>query len=132
MAATLSNEEAIFYAALEIGAAAERSAYLDAACANQAALRQRVAALLRRHEEAARPLDRPGLELPPTYGETVTERPGTVIGPYKLLEQIGEGGFGVVFLAEQTEPVRRKVALKVLKPGMDTRQVVARFEAERQ
>ena len=55
-----------------------------------------------------------------------------MIGPYKLLEQIGEGGFGVVFLAEQTEPVRRKVALKVLKPGMDTRQVVARFEAERQ
>src|SRR5262249_9165470 len=58
--------------------------------------------------------------------------PGTVIGPYKLLEHIGEGGFGVVFLAEQTEPVRRKVALKVLKPGMDTRQIVARFEAERQ
>ena len=62
----------------------------------------------------------------------VRERPGDVIGSYKLLEQIGEGGFGVVFLAEQTEPVRRKVALKVLKPGMDTRQVVARFEAERQ
>src|SRR5205807_4715167 len=58
--------------------------------------------------------------------------PGTMIGPYKLLEQIGEGGFGVVFMAEQTEPVRRKVALKVLKPGMDTRQVTARFEAERQ
>jgi serine/threonine protein kinase len=64
--------------------------------------------------------------------EPLTERPGTVIGPYKLLEQIGEGGFGVVFMAEQTQPVRRKVALKVLKPGMDTRQVVARFEAERQ
>jgi serine/threonine protein kinase len=62
----------------------------------------------------------------------ITERPGTVIGPYKLLEQIGEGGFGVVFMAEQTQPMRRKVALKVLKPGMDTRQVVARFEAERQ
>ena len=60
------------------------------------------------------------------------ERPGTVIGPYKLLEQIGEGGFGVVFMAEQTQPVRRKVALKVIKPGMDTRQVIARFEAERQ
>jgi WD40 repeat protein/serine/threonine protein kinase len=62
----------------------------------------------------------------------VTERPGTVIGSYKLLEQIGEGGFGVVFMAEQTQPVRRRVALKILKPGMDTRQVVARFEAERQ
>src|SRR5262249_5112372 len=67
-----------------------------------------------------------------TVDRPVTEGPGTVIGPYKLLEQIGEGGFGVVFMAEQTEPVRRKVALKVLKPGMDTRQVVARFEAERQ
>ena len=60
------------------------------------------------------------------------ERPGTVIGPYKLLEQIGEGGMGVVYMAEQTQPVRRKVALKVIKPGMDTKQVIARFEAERQ
>jgi serine/threonine protein kinase len=63
---------------------------------------------------------------------SVSALPGTIIGPYKLLEQIGEGGFGVVFLAEQTQPIRRKVALKILKPGMDTRQVVARFEAERQ
>ena len=59
-------------------------------------------------------------------------KPGNIIGPYKLLEQIGEGGFGVVFMAEQTAPVRRKVALKIIKPGMDTRQVIARFEAERQ
>src|SRR5262249_30048468 len=63
---------------------------------------------------------------------SVPERPGTVIGPYKLLEQIGEGGFGVVFMAEQQQPIRRKVALKVLKPGMDSKQVIARFEAERQ
>src|SRR5262249_21293643 len=69
---------------------------------------------------------------PANAEEPLTERPGTVIGPYKLLEQIGEGGFGIVFMAEQQHPVRRKVALKVLKPGMDTRQVVARFEAERQ
>ena len=62
----------------------------------------------------------------------VQEGPGSVIGPYKLLEQIGEGGFGVVYMAEQQQPVRRKVALKVIKPGMDTRQVIARFEAERQ
>ena len=62
----------------------------------------------------------------------ITERPGTVIGPYKLLQQIGEGGMGVVFMAEQTEPVQRTVALKIIKPGMDTRQVIARFEAERQ
>src|SRR5207247_2848703 len=62
----------------------------------------------------------------------VSECPGTVIGPYKLLEQIGEGGFGVVYMAEQQQPVRRKVALKVIKPGMDSKQVIARFEAERQ
>src|SRR5207245_1453694 len=67
-----------------------------------------------------------------TVDEPTREGPGTIIGPYKLLEQIGEGGFGVVFMAEQTQSVRRKVALKVLKPGMDTRQVIARFEAERQ
>src|SRR5262249_59012237 len=67
-----------------------------------------------------------------TIDQPISEGPGTVIGPYKLREPIGEGGFGVVFLAKQTEPVRRKVALKVLKPGMDTRQVVARFEVERQ
>ncbi len=67
-----------------------------------------------------------------TNDQTIREAPGTVIGPYKLLEQIGEGGMGVVFMAEQQEPVRRKVALKLIKPGMDTRQVIARFEAERQ
>ena len=64
--------------------------------------------------------------------QPISERAGTIIGPYKLLEQIGEGGFGVVYMAEQTEPVRRRVALKIIKPGMDTRQVIARFEAERQ
>ena len=74
----------------------------------------------------------PPIRRPARATSPCVERPGTVIGPYKLLEQIGEGGFGVVFMAEQTQPVRRKVALKVLKPGMDTRQVVARFEAERQ
>ena len=62
----------------------------------------------------------------------IAERPGTQIGPYKLLEQIGEGGMGVVYMAVQKEPVRRKVALKIIKPGMDTREVIARFEAERQ
>ena len=67
-----------------------------------------------------------------TIDHPITERPGTVIGPYKLLQQIGEGGMGVVFMAEQTEPIQRTVALKIIKPGMDTRQVIARFEAERQ
>src|SRR5262249_5990558 len=67
-----------------------------------------------------------------TNYEPVTEGPGTVIGPYKLMEQIGEGGMGLVFVAEQQEPVRRRVALKIIKPGMDSRHVIARFEAERQ
>jgi serine/threonine protein kinase/tetratricopeptide (TPR) repeat protein len=88
--------------------------------------------LLRANVGASGFLAAPAAALAGPVTEPLTERPGTVIGPYKLLEQIGEGGFGVVFLAEQTQPVRRKVALKILKPGMDTRQVVARFEAERQ
>ena len=68
----------------------------------------------------------------PTIDQPITEKPGTQIGPYKLLQQIGEGGMGVVYMAEQNEPVKRRVALKIIKPGMDTRQVIARFEAERQ
>ena len=77
-------------------------------------------------------LDDPGAAPVAPSRPPIGEGPGTLIGPYKLLEQIGEGGFGVVFMAEQQQPVRRKVALKIIKPGMDTRQVVARFEAERQ
>ena len=78
-------------------------------------------------------LESPAADLTPTTTATpIAERPGTVIGPYKLLQQIGEGGMGVVFMAEQTEPIQRTVALKIIKPGMDTRQVIARFEAERQ
>src|SRR5271154_1562001 len=103
---------------------ADLTAYLDKACADNPELRATVAALL----VAAAQSD--------AFRETATsnlsERPGTVIGRYKLLEQIGEGGFGVVFMAEQETPVRRRVALKIIKLGMDTRQVVARFEAERQ
>jgi serine/threonine protein kinase len=76
--------------------------------------------------------NRPPSEPVATIDDPIRERPGTVIGPYKLMEQIGEGGMGLVFVTEQTQPVRRKVALKVIKPGMDTRQVIARFEAERQ
>src|SRR5205807_1899846 len=79
------------------------------------------------------------LEAPPadmraiqTAPPAISAFPGAVVGPYKLLEQIGEGGMGVVYVAEQTEPVRRRVALKIIKPGMDTKQVIARFEAERQ
>src|SRR5262249_53146242 len=106
--------------------------YLDQTCGGDPQLRARLEELLAAYPKVASFLE-PPVPLAVTVEEgPVRERPGTVIGPYKLLEQLGEGGFGVVFLAEQREPVRRKVALKVLKPGMDTRQVVARFEAERQ
>ena len=125
--------EAIFFAALEKGSPQERAAYLDEACAGDPDLRRRVETLLAAQAQAGSFLEQPARSPVATVDEQpVSEGPGTVIGPYKLLEQIGEGGFGVVFMAEQTQPVRRKVALKVLKPGMDTRQVVARFEAERQ
>jgi serine/threonine protein kinase/WD40 repeat protein len=124
------NEASIFAAALEKPNAAEQAAYLTRACAGDARLRRRVEALLRAHAEPDEILDRP---LTPTVDETPpAEGPGSCIGPYKLLQQIGEGGMGVVYMAEQEEPVRRKVALKVIKPGMDSKQVVARFEAERQ
>jgi serine/threonine protein kinase len=95
-------------------------------------LRARVEELLRAHQRMGR-IDGGNSDAPAaSIDNQLAERPGTVIGSYKLLEQIGEGGFGVVFMAEQQHPVRRKVALKVIKPGMDTKQVVARFEAERQ
>jgi hypothetical protein len=159
------NERSIFMEALEKDTLAGRSAYLDEACGGNAAMRQRVEALLVSHEQAGSFLGKPvpqrlaeKLATPEraagTSGEppgadgdnpslargplatvdepAVTERPGTVIGPYKLLQQIGEGGMGTVFMAEQTQPVQRRVALKIIKPGMDSRQVIARFEAERQ
>jgi tetratricopeptide (TPR) repeat protein len=133
MSAEFKRVKEIFLAALERQSPAGRAAFLAEACGDDEALRRQVEALLRKHEQAGSFLESPPGEPVATVDEQpVTEAPGAVIGPYKLLEQIGEGGFGAVFLAEQTEPVRRKVALKVLKPGMDTRQVIARFEAERQ
>jgi tetratricopeptide (TPR) repeat protein/serine/threonine protein kinase len=131
----------VFGEALECASPQERAAYLDHACGQDSTLRARVEELLQAHQAAGGFLQGntagtfPESLVPDGVSTTpgaVRERPGAVIGPYKLLEQIGEGGFGIVFLAEQTQPLRRKVALKVLKPGMDTRQVVARFEAERQ
>src|SRR5262245_59642969 len=124
----------IFAGAIERPSPEERAAFLDTACGSDVELRRRIEALVRAHDEAGGFLrDQPVARDPvATIDQPASEGPGSDIGPYKLLEQIGEGGFGVVFLAEQTRPVRRKVALKVLKPGMDTRQVVARFEAERQ
>ncbi len=109
--------------------AEERGAYLDIACGNDPQLRAQVEALLRAHDLAGDFLEA-SVELrqvPPADNHI-----GTKVGRYKLLEKIGEGGFGVVYLAQQVEPVKRKVALKIIKPGMDTREVVARFEAERQ
>ncbi|HSA02993.1 MAG TPA: protein kinase, partial [Candidatus Paceibacterota bacterium] len=129
--------EVIFNGALGF-APAERSAYLAGACGNNADLRQRVEALLRAHEEAGGFLpEHPGMRIGLTDASTtrvvpITEKPGDRIGRYKLLQQIGEGGCGVVYMAEQEEPVRRRVALKVIKLGMDTKSVIARFEAERQ
>jgi eukaryotic-like serine/threonine-protein kinase len=125
------SAKAIFLEALDRKEPEELKRFLDQNCGADAALRARVEELLCAHRDAGNFLGRPD-HPEATRDETVAERPGTVIGPYKLLEQIGEGGFGVVFMAEQQRPVRRKVALKVVKPGMDTRQVVARFEAERQ
>jgi serine/threonine protein kinase/tetratricopeptide (TPR) repeat protein len=137
MNADANPAKAIFLEAVEQHDPDQWPAFLDRACAGRPELRGRVEVLLQAHREAGTGGHQPGAhEAAPgpaaTAGEPITERPGTVIRPYRLLEQIGEGGFGVVFMAEQQEPVRRKVALKVLKPGMDSRQVVARFEAERQ
>ena len=118
----------IFWDASQLTSASERDVYLDRACAKDVALRRRIEQLLQARPKAERFLESPAPPLVRRIQErSSSEGLGTIIGPYKLLEQIGEGGFGTVFMAEQQHPVRRKVALKVLKPGMDTRQVVARF-----
>jgi hypothetical protein len=125
--------KSIFLAAVEGHGPDQWRAYVDEACAGDQALRCRVEALLLAHAGQDSLFDHSAPGLLATVDETaLTEKPGTVIGSYKLMEQIGEGGFGVVFMAEQQEPIRRKVALKLVKPGMDTKQVIARFEAERQ
>jgi eukaryotic-like serine/threonine-protein kinase len=125
------TEEVIFNEAIA-RSPPDRGAYLDQACAGDPALRAAVEALLRANIGATGFLKSPPAGSAATVDVPSREGPGTLVGPYKLLQQIGEGGMGVVFMAEQTAPVRRKVALKVLKPGMDSRQVLARFEAERQ
>jgi serine/threonine protein kinase/tetratricopeptide (TPR) repeat protein len=128
-----SNQaKAIFLEALEGQTPEQWPAFLEQACAGDAGLRAEVERLLRARAEMGSFHEAPAPALFATADEPIRECPGSAVGPYKLLEQIGEGGFGVVFMAEQRQPIRRKVALKVLKPGMDTRQVVARFEAERQ
>jgi serine/threonine protein kinase len=128
------SEKEIFFEALDKNTPEERAAFLDSACGNDPARRARVEALLADHfqqdafmKKLAVEGERPTITVSP-----IEEVAGTVIGRYKLLQQIGEGGCGVVYMAEQQEPVRRRVALKVIKLGMDTKQVIARFEAERQ
>jgi serine/threonine protein kinase len=123
----------VFTEALRLPAA-ERAGYLDRACAGDGELRRRVEVILRAYEEAGNFLEEPAAGVPTanTQGTVAGEKPGDRVDRYKLLQQIGEGGWGVVYMAEQEDPVRRPVALKVIKPGMDTRSVIARFEAERQ
>jgi serine/threonine protein kinase len=148
----MRDDESIFAEAISKSTPRERSAFLDQACGADAQLRQRIEALLAAHDRSVGFLESP----PPGLHETTvadgsnaddatsptqahkhvtrvpSEQAGSVVGHYKLLEQIGEGGMGLVYMAEQLQPVRRRVAMKIIKPGLDTKQVIARFEAERQ
>jgi serine/threonine protein kinase len=133
--------QAVFLTAVADPSPAGRAALLDRECGADADLRRRVEALLKANDEPGSFLDRPAGGRTGAYtpdpdaasaAPAAAEVPGTRVGPYKLLQVIGEGGMGAVWMAEQHEPVRRMVALKVIKAGMDSAQVVARFEAERQ
>jgi serine/threonine protein kinase/tetratricopeptide (TPR) repeat protein/WD40 repeat protein len=130
------NERNIFIEALQKASDDEREQFLDAACGDDAGLRQRVAGLLRDALRIGDFLESPAVNHTSQFAATLPPEPsekiGDRIGPYKLLQVIGQGGMGVVYMAEQHEPVSRRVALKIIKPGMDTQQVVTRFEAERQ
>src|SRR4029077_20429413 len=133
MGDTSNKAKSIFLAAIEGYAPEQWAAFLEQACIGDELLRVEVDKLLRARSVMGSFHEAQRSALLATVDEPdVTERSGTVVGPYKLMEQIGEGGFGVVFMPEQQAPIRRKVALKILKPGMDSRQVIARFEAERQ
>jgi serine/threonine protein kinase len=126
-----SRELALFAAALELPAE-DRAAYLARECGDDHVLKARVEALLRADSEAGNFMQQPPGDFPAVNSNVIGEKAGDHIGRYKLIEQIGEGGYGVVFMAEQEEPVHRQIALKIIKPGMDTKSVIARFEAERQ
>lgn len=132
------SAKSIFAKALEIETPQAREAYLEDACGGNAELRSEVADLLAAFEQAGSFLKNPAVEADAkAFGPTVdmpaiAEAPGQMIGRYKLLQQIGEGGMGSVYMAEQEKPIRRRVALKIIKLGMDSKQVIARFEAERQ
>ena len=124
--------EAIFTAAIALPTSRQRSEYADQACGSNAVRRNRVEGLLTAHFGAGDFLEQSPTAVFRPESDDLTECAGSTIGPYKLLQQIGEGGMGVVFMAEQAMPIRRHVALKIIKPGMDSRRVIARFEAERQ
>ncbi len=150
MNATRHGEEEVFAEARELKNPEERKAFLDARCKEDAALRLRVDELLSVEAEAEQfftegrlALSLSGSAVPPSWSSSTAsdavppvpadeESVGTRIGRYKLIQKIGEGGCGVVYMAEQEEPVRRRVALKIIKLGMETKSVIARFEAERQ
>ena len=127
----LPDIESLLYEALKLGDPQERQAYLEAACGVGTTLRAEIDSLLRAYESGADVLKAP-TDLLNEPADTLHEDAGDAIGRYRLLEKIGEGGMAVVYMAEQERPIRRKVALKIIKVGMDTRQVIARFEAERQ
>jgi serine/threonine protein kinase len=126
---TLGIDE-IYLAALEKSTGQERSDYLDKACAGNDTLRRRIERLLRAQSKVGEFLESPAPEIAGAVMPSLAEGPGTAIGPYVLAERIGEGGFGIVYIAEQAAPVRRQVALKIIKPGMDTKEVLARFQTE--
>ena len=128
------EDQAIFEVARNIDSTTARETYIHQMCGEDLGLEQRVKALLQAFEESGSFLESPPSELgvAATRLEPVREQVGTQIGPFKLLQQIGEGGMGSVYMAEQIEPVERRVAVKIIKPGMDTKAVIARFEAERQ
>jgi hypothetical protein len=123
------SEKEIFGRALELSAGREREDFLNQACGNDSALRARVLHLIVCHESPEFLRDAPTMAMHPKTLPAM-EKPGHTIGRYKLREVVGEGGCGMVYVAEQQEPVRRRVALKVIKLGMDTKSVVARFEAD--